>query len=153
MPTRFRKTFKILPGVKANVSKSGVSFTVGTKGHHLNFSKRGVRQTVGLPGSGISHTSYLVKNDTKPDTDEKKERKREKEKEPELETTPEEEVPTLKQDENVQTREIPRRRSPAWVLLLGIVVIYLGAVVLGLIPMNFLSQLFQNLTEWTRSLG
>src|SRR5215211_9082837 len=63
MPVRFRRTFTLLPGVKVNVSKGGMSITVGTKGFHLNFSKHGVRQTTGLPGSGISHTSYLFKND------------------------------------------------------------------------------------------
>ena len=63
MPVRFRRSFTLFPGVKVNVSKTGMSITVGRKGFHLNFSKRGVRQTTGLPGSGISHTSYLFKND------------------------------------------------------------------------------------------
>lgn len=63
MPVRFRRTYTLFPGVKVNVSKGGMSITVGTKGFHLNFSKQGVRQTTGLAGSGISHTSYLFKND------------------------------------------------------------------------------------------
>src|SRR5919108_3832842 len=71
MPVRFRRTFTIFPGVKVNVSKGGMSITVGRKGFHLNFSKHGVRQTTGLPGSGISHTSYLYKND---DEDEEKDK-------------------------------------------------------------------------------
>ena len=45
MPFRFRRTFHIFPGVKVNMSKGGISFTVGAKGYHLNFSRRGVRQT------------------------------------------------------------------------------------------------------------
>src|SRR5512138_3130205 len=107
MPVRIRKTFKLFPGVKVNMSKGGVSFTVGTKGYHLNFSKRGVRQTVGLPGSGISETSYLVKNEpeTKKTTTHRK-------------TEHDEETLTEEKDE----RDRPRRRgSPAWILLLGIV--------------------------------
>src|SRR5258706_15241308 len=60
MPIRFRRTFKILPGVKINVSRHGVSTTVGTRGMHLTFNRYGVRQSVGLPGSGVSETSYLV---------------------------------------------------------------------------------------------
>ena len=59
------------------MSKGGVSFTLGAKGYHLNFSKRGVRQTVGLPGSGISETSYLVKNNPKPETEKTTEEKKE----------------------------------------------------------------------------
>lgn len=48
MPVRFRKTFTLFPGVKVNLSKSGMSISVGRKGFTLNFSKRGVRQTTGL---------------------------------------------------------------------------------------------------------
>ncbi len=142
MPVRFRKSFNIFPGVKVNMSKGGVSFTVGTKGYHLNFSKRGVRQTVGLPGSGISETSYLVKNDPKPEIEKKSEDKNDEQHSEKV--TAEEEV------EHSGTR---RRGSPAWMLLLGIVVIYFGALVLGLIPTNFLSQLLHTLMEWTRGLG
>jgi len=69
MPVRIRKTFTLFPGVRVNLSKSGMSFSVGKKGFTLNFSKSGVRQTTGLPGTGISHTSYLFKND---DDDEEK---------------------------------------------------------------------------------
>lgn len=60
MPIRFRKTFKLLPGVKINVSKHGISTTVGPRGMHLTFNRYGVRQSVGLPGSGLSETSYIV---------------------------------------------------------------------------------------------
>jgi hypothetical protein len=74
MPVRIRKTFTLFPGVKVNLSKGGMSISVGRKGFTLNFSKRGVRQTTGLPGSGISHTSYLFKND---DDEDKKESEKE----------------------------------------------------------------------------
>lgn len=60
MPIRFRRTFKILPGVKINASKHGISTTVGARGMHLTFNRYGVRQSVGLPGTGLSETSYLV---------------------------------------------------------------------------------------------
>ena len=147
MPFRFRKSFKIFPGVKANVSKGGVSFTVGTKGYHLNFSKRGVRQTVGLPGSGISETSYLVKNDPKEETESEKEKDG---------TT--KEAKHTSNEKNIENREEAvhiqaRRRTSGWMLLIGVVVIYLGALVLGLIPANFLSQLLHTLTDWARGLG
>src|SRR6266498_3687730 len=74
MPVRFRQSFTLFPGVKVNLSKGGMSITVGTKGMHLNFSKRGVRQTMGLPGSGISESSYIFKDK---DDEEKQESKKE----------------------------------------------------------------------------
>lgn len=77
MPVRVRRTFTLFPGVKANVSKGGMSITVGRKGFHLNFSKHGVRQTTRLPGSGISHTSYLYKNDDDEDKKNKAEERSE----------------------------------------------------------------------------
>lgn len=142
MPVRIRKSIKIFPGVKLNFSKGGVSFTVGTKGYHLNFSKRGVRQTVGLPGSGISETDYIVKNDAKS----------EKEKSAESKSKKDEEEP----EKIAQRAENPltaRRGSPFWMILLGLIVIYFAAVILGVIPTNFLSQVFHTLTEWTRGIG
>ena len=149
MPTRFRKTFNIFPGVKANLSKSGISFTVGTKGYHLNFSKRGVRQTVGLPGSGLSHTSYLLKNDSKHESEASK--GGEKTTKGNSQIAEDTATESLHQESPIQ--ESRQRRTPAWVLLLGILVIYIGALMLGLIPMNFLSQLLHTFTEWTRGLG
>ena len=140
MPVRFRKSFKIFPGVKVNMSKGGVSFTVGTKGYHLNFSKRGVRQTVGLPGSGISETNYIVKNDSKPETEKATTSKKSNEESEKL----------AEKEEDHQT---VRRGSPFWMILIGLVVIYFAAVILGVIPTNFLSQMFHTLTEWTRGIG
>jgi len=53
MPIRFHRQFTLFPGVKVNVSKTGMSITIGGKGFHLNFSKRGVMQTTNLPGKGL----------------------------------------------------------------------------------------------------
>lgn len=60
MPIRFRRTFRILPGVHINVSKHGVSTTVGPRGMHLTFNRYGVRQDLGLPGTGLSESSYII---------------------------------------------------------------------------------------------
>ena len=57
MPLRFRRTIRLFPGVRLNVSKSGVSNSIGTRGAWFTFGKRGTRTTVGLPGTGISYTS------------------------------------------------------------------------------------------------
>ncbi|AGY77972.1 DUF4236 domain-containing protein [Clostridium autoethanogenum] len=65
MGFRFRKSIKILPGVKLNIGKKGInSVSVGGHGFTKNISKNGTRTTVGIPGSGISYTDYK-KKDTK----------------------------------------------------------------------------------------
>lgn len=56
MGFRFRKSLKIAPGVRLNLSKSGVSASVGGRGATVNVSKRGTRTTVGIPGTGLSYT-------------------------------------------------------------------------------------------------
>jgi len=57
---RFRKSFKLFPGVRINLSKSGFSASLGAPGATFNVSKRGVKATYGIPGSGLSyhHTVY-----------------------------------------------------------------------------------------------
>lgn len=61
MGFRFRKSIKIMPGVRVNVSKSGFSTSVGGRGATMNVSKRGVRTTVGIPGSGLSYSTLHAK--------------------------------------------------------------------------------------------
>lgn len=57
MGFRFQKRIKILPGVSINLSKSGVSTSVGVPGARMTFGNGKTRTTVGLPGTGISHTT------------------------------------------------------------------------------------------------
>jgi hypothetical protein len=59
MGFRFRKTIKLFPGVKLNLSKSGISTSIGVPGATINVSKRGNRGTVGIPGTGISYSEKL----------------------------------------------------------------------------------------------
>ena len=61
MGFRFRKRIRIAPGVNINISKSGVSTSIGGKGATVNIGKKGIRSTVGIPGSGMSYTSQLAK--------------------------------------------------------------------------------------------
>jgi hypothetical protein len=56
MGFRFRKSVKLLPGVRLNLSKSGISTTLGVRGASVNLSRRGRRYTVGLPGTGLSYS-------------------------------------------------------------------------------------------------
>lgn len=56
MGFRFRKRIRIAPGLAINISKSGVSTSIGPKGATTNISGRGIKTTVGIPGSGLSYT-------------------------------------------------------------------------------------------------
>ena len=56
MGFRFHRTIRLFPGLRLNVSKSGVSASIGTRGAWLTFGRKGTRTTVGLPGTGISYT-------------------------------------------------------------------------------------------------
>lgn len=54
---RFRRSVKILPGVRVNFNKSSTSVTFGGKGFKKTVSSTGrVTNTVGIPGTGISYT-------------------------------------------------------------------------------------------------
>lgn len=49
MGLNFRKSIKIAPGIRVNISKKGLSsVSVGGKGARVNVSKKGTRTTVGL---------------------------------------------------------------------------------------------------------
>lgn len=54
MKMRFQKRIKIAPGVRLNISKSGVSTSLGGRGGTVNLSSKGIRTTIGIPGSGLS---------------------------------------------------------------------------------------------------
>ncbi len=62
MGFKFRKRIKVSPGIHLNLSKSGVSTSLGGKGATVNVGKKGVKATVGIPGTGISYTENLTKD-------------------------------------------------------------------------------------------
>ena len=142
MPIRFRKSFNLFPGVKVNMSKGGMSISVGRKGFHLNFSKRGVRQTVGLPGSGISESSYIFKN--KADEDKK-------------ENETEKEEPSSNPKRKHTTERARERVSSPWgffaFMLVALFFIYFGANALGLLPPNLITNFLHTLTQWAQQVG
>jgi len=53
MGWKYRKRVKILPGFYLNLSKSGMSATVGMKGFSVNMGKNGSYLNTGIPGTGI----------------------------------------------------------------------------------------------------
>ena len=67
MGFRFRKSIKLAPGVRINLTKKGVSsVSVGKRGATVNVGKKGTRGTVGIPGSGLSYSSYKPHNKAAP---------------------------------------------------------------------------------------
>lgn len=57
MGFRFRKTIKLFPGVRLNLSKSGVSTSIGKSGFTVNLKGEKTTTTVGIPGTGLSYRS------------------------------------------------------------------------------------------------
>lgn len=56
MGFRFQRRIKLLPGVRLNISKSGISTSVGGRG--LTYNSRGM-VTAGIPGTGLSYRHNL----------------------------------------------------------------------------------------------
>ena len=56
MGFRFQKRFTIAPGIRINLSKTGVSTTVGPRGARVTFGRDKIRTTLGIPNTGLSHT-------------------------------------------------------------------------------------------------
>lgn len=54
MALRFRKSFKLAPGIRMNLSGSGASWSVGPRGATIGIGKRGTYLNAGIPGTGIS---------------------------------------------------------------------------------------------------
>jgi len=176
MPIRFRKTIKILPGVKMNLSKGGVSFTFGSKGYHVNVGKRGVRQTVGIPGTGLSYVDYPDKDDDDKDkkSGEKDGKKKEgidlpeaammamaanamtdKDDDNDTETKSERKTRT-KRKRTYRREPRPRRYSSTMLsfVFLGVLVFFcVGAAVLGLIPSDFVNNLGHTMVLWAQQFG
>jgi hypothetical protein len=59
MGFRFQKRISILPGVRINLSKSGVSTSLGPRGADVNIGKDGVTANAGIPGTGLSYRQKL----------------------------------------------------------------------------------------------
>ena len=53
MSWRFRKSFKVIPGVKLNLTARGLSATLGASPFSVNVGPRGVYRNISIPGTGI----------------------------------------------------------------------------------------------------
>jgi len=59
MGFRFQRRIKILPGLRLNVSKTGISWTVGTRGASVTARNGRLTGNVGIPGTGLSYRKRL----------------------------------------------------------------------------------------------
>ena len=65
MGLRFRRSIRLLPGVRLNLSRSGVSATLGAPGATLNVGRRSAL-TLGIPGTGLSYRRSLPRRSRTP---------------------------------------------------------------------------------------
>ncbi len=59
MGLRVRRTLRLAPGIRGNLSKTGASLSLARRGATLNFSGRGTKATIGLPGTGLRYSEML----------------------------------------------------------------------------------------------
>ncbi|MDA1636510.1 DUF2614 family zinc ribbon-containing protein [Bacillus cereus] len=55
----FRKSIKVAPGVRLNVSKRGIGVSAGVKGARISTGPSGTRVTTSIPGTGISYEQRI----------------------------------------------------------------------------------------------
>jgi hypothetical protein len=58
MGFRFRRSVRVLPGIRLNLSGSGASVSLGPRGLHYTIGPKGTRVTASIPGTGLSWTQY-----------------------------------------------------------------------------------------------
>lgn len=59
MGLRFRKSFKLAPGIRLNVGSAGMSWSLGPRGASVSIGKRGTYLNASLPGTGLSSRTRL----------------------------------------------------------------------------------------------
>ena len=72
MGLRFRKSINLGKGVKVNLSKNGIGYSVGTKGVRVSKTSKGTtRKTLTLPGTGLSEVTESKSDKSKNNIKEK----------------------------------------------------------------------------------
>ncbi len=64
MAFRFRRTLKVAPGIRLNLTKKGASVRVGPRGAGVTMGTSGTTVSAGLPGTGL-HTSKKLSHGTR----------------------------------------------------------------------------------------
>lgn len=63
MPSRFHRSFSLIPGIRINLSKSGLGASFGPRGLKYSIGPRGTRKTASIPGTGLSFIEQSSKKD------------------------------------------------------------------------------------------
>jgi uncharacterized protein DUF4236 len=58
MGFRFSRRVSLIPGLRLNASRSGLSLSVGHRGAWYTIGPRGRRVSLGLPGTGLYWTEH-----------------------------------------------------------------------------------------------
>ena len=53
MALRFRRSIRLVPGIRLNLGLHGVGLSVGPRGLHVGVNRRGMYTSAGIPGTGI----------------------------------------------------------------------------------------------------
>jgi hypothetical protein len=59
MPLRFYRRVSLIPGLRLNASRGGLSLSIGHRGAWRTIGPRGQRVSVGLPGTGLFWTEHI----------------------------------------------------------------------------------------------
>jgi hypothetical protein len=62
MGLRFRRSVRLLPGVKLNLGQKSSSISIGVRGLHYTLGTRGARVTAGIPGTGLNWSQSISKS-------------------------------------------------------------------------------------------
>jgi hypothetical protein len=58
MAFRFHRSINLIPGLKLNLGKKGISASIGARGAWFTVGAKGTRTTLGVPGTGLSYSAY-----------------------------------------------------------------------------------------------
>ncbi|RZU28899.1 DUF4236 domain-containing protein [Edaphobacter modestus] len=58
MSWRFRRSFTVVPGLKLNLSKRGLSASIGSAPFTMNIGQEGLTETLSIPGTGLSYRHH-----------------------------------------------------------------------------------------------
>jgi hypothetical protein len=56
---RLWRRVRLIPGLRANISRSGISLSIGHRGAWYTVGPHGRRVTLGIPGSGLFWTEHI----------------------------------------------------------------------------------------------
>jgi hypothetical protein len=59
MTLRFRRSIKLLPGVRVNLGLHGAGLSIGGRGLHVGVNRRGMYASAGIPGTGLYAVHHI----------------------------------------------------------------------------------------------